>query len=208
DDLQLLWQFTQAQLGAGQIGQDGDVGAVRAGPLHARRLGAWRRVRQVHPQDVDARVQQPFQLTRCVLGGADGGDDLGPTVRHESTLPRRASAGRRRSAAVARLRLGLLVEGARLGCIMMGRKLFGTVIATFLVGATAGAAAPAQTAGETPAASQSAGPSTTAPAPASPSAPAPAPTGTSSPAAAAPNTSAAPNTPAAPTTSAAPNMSA
>ena len=85
-DDQLGRKIGEAQLGPGQVDQHGDVGAMRARAANAAGLVARPRVRQVHPQQVDARVQQALERAGRILGRSDGGDDLGATLGHRRPL--------------------------------------------------------------------------------------------------------------------------
>ena len=85
-DDQLGRQIAEAQLGAGQVDQHRDVGAMRAGAANAGGLLARPRVRQVHPQEVDARVEQALERAGRILGRSDGGDDLRATLGHRPPL--------------------------------------------------------------------------------------------------------------------------
>ncbi len=85
-DLQLGGEIGEAQLRSGQVDQHGDVGAVGARPPDAVRLCTGPRVRQVHAQDVDARVEQALERARRILRGTEGGDDLRAALGHRRRL--------------------------------------------------------------------------------------------------------------------------
>ena len=85
-DDQLGWQIGEPQLGAGQVDQHRDVGAMGACPANAGGLLARPGVRQVHPQEVDAGVEQSLERAGRILGRSDGGDDLGTTLVHRLPL--------------------------------------------------------------------------------------------------------------------------
>ena len=69
-------------------------GPVRARAAHPLGLRARRSVRQIDPQDVDARVQQPLERARRILSRSDGGDDLRAAARQAATLPSTAGVAR------------------------------------------------------------------------------------------------------------------
>ena len=107
-------QIAEAQLGPAEVGEHRDVRPVGARAPHARRLIARRRVRQVHAQHVDARVEQPLERARRILRRSDGGDDLRPALGTGPLYPRALARGSVAGAAVD--------FNAALGSSTYGRK--------------------------------------------------------------------------------------